>query len=96
MDVYDVIRFINTAETCELYELRTALDERIKFKEDEPRTRMLQVRDESMIFAYFRENEMKEALEYAATKTSSIAGNFHIEVIRVRNSEVEGRLVDRW
>lgn len=80
----------------DLIDLKEEINEAIERKHNEDRVTLLVVHDSSMTYAHFPAGDYTSALEYSLKHAHNFCGKFVIEPTKVRASEAEEKLADRW
>lgn len=99
ISIQDLKKWLASLDTLDLIEVETLVLEARERKKNEGRVSLIRVVADGINVAWFRGGDIKGVLSYLAShadKLSSLDGMVRTDMIRVPESEVEGRLADRW
>lgn len=99
MNQSELKKWLSTLGACDLIDAETAVREARERKKNEGRVKLIRVEADGMNVAFFREGDMKGAIEYLLAhveRLSSLDGMIRTDLIRVPESQVDERLAWRW
>lgn len=93
---FDFRKWLGGLSGLELIEAETEVTRARERKRDEGRVTLLRVSADGINVGYFPSDDMVGALNYLLTHEEEGLGEVRIERVRIRESEVEEHLANRW
>lgn len=97
LTLFDFRKWLGSLSGLELIEAEAEVTRARERKRDEGRVTLLRVSYDGVIRGYFPSDDMAGALTYLLTYVEEDGiGEVRIESVRIRESEVEEHLANRW
>ena len=96
LTLFDFREWLGSLSGLELIEAEAEVTRARERKRDEGRITLLRVAADGINVGYFRGDDMVGALNYLLTHEKEGLGEVRIERVRIRESEVEEHLANRW
>lgn len=96
LTLFDFRKWLGSLSGLELIEAEAEVTKARERKRDEGRVTLLRVAADGINVGYFPSDDMVGALSYLLTHEKEGLGEVRIERVRIRESEVEEHLANRW
>jgi len=96
LTLFDFRKWLGSLSGLELIEAEAEVTRARERKRDEGRVTLLRVSADGINVGYFSSDDMVGALNYLLTHEEQGLGEVRIERVRIRESEVEEHLANRW
>lgn len=96
LTLFDFRKWLGSLSGLELIDAESEVKRAMERKRDEGRVTLLRVSADGINVGYFRADDMVGALNYLLTHEKEGLGEVRIERVRIRESEVEEHLANRW
>ena len=96
LTLQDFRKWLGSLSGLELIEAEAEVTRARERKRDEGRVTLLRVSADGINVGYFPSDDMVGALNYLLTNEKEGLGEVRIEHVRIRESEVEEHLANRW
>lgn len=96
LTLFDFRKWLGSLSGLELIDAESEVKRAMERKRDEGRVTLLRVAADGVNVGYFRGDDMVGALNYLLTNEKEGLGEVRIEGVRIRESEVEEHLANRW